>query len=200
MSYLKYYEDENARHPVMHAAKCRPVEAEHALRRLWVHFATRKAPLFRLCFTRGNRRSVYKWSHVIILNTDHLNWLLVLHELAHALDRHRQRQGRRSSEHIWHGRHHAAWVDRLVAYVEAEGWHTGNLAHELALREGAQLEREREAAKPASPDERIEARRLQVLALEGKLRKLASKQKALETRRKRALRSLRTLERLHSST
>lgn len=212
MSYLQYYEDENARHPLFHKTRCSKEEALEAIKRLWVKFAGRKAlvrfgytlnrtPMRhpRVKFTSGRRHSHASVAS-ITLNVDFLNWLLVCHELAHSLDELREKQGRRSSEKRWHSKYHEAWVNRLVAYVEGEGWHTGNLAHELALREGAQLERAREAAKPPSPDERIEARRAQVMGLDAKLRKLASRAKALETRKRNALRSLRMLERLHRTT
>ena len=103
MSYLLYYKEENERHPVTHAARCTPAEAAEAVKRLWLTFAGRKARQPAVQFTSGNRSSRAGRGSVT-LNRDHLNWLLVLHELAHSLDELRALQGRRSSESRWHSK------------------------------------------------------------------------------------------------
>lgn len=195
MSYLKYYADENARHPLFHKTRCSKDEVLEAIRRLWLHFAGRKALKFfsggvlytspKVGWTSGNRVSCANL-YSITLNTDGLNWLLVLHELAHSLDHLREKQGRRSSETVWHSKHHQRWVDRLVAYVTDLGWLTGNLAHELALRDVAAATRKKLAARGPSIDERIAHREEQVARLEKKVR-------ALNTRIKTAKRSLTAL-------
>jgi hypothetical protein len=188
MSYLKYYEDEHARHPVLHVAKCTPAEAEEAVRRLWHHFAGRKAirvlqsgvgfvreqssPIVR--FTSGNRSSRASLKRVT-LNTDGLNWLLVAHEVAHSLDELREKQGRRSSESRWHSKHHARWVDRLCAHIAELGWPSGSLAHDMALREAHQRERMRSAACPPSRAERIAHKEMLMSRLEKKVRALQSR-------------------------
>lgn len=209
MSDLKYYRDENERHPLLHCTTCSTDEAKEATRRLWRHFAKakrvrrwdeklREVRLVRdkslepdVRFTSGNRLSNYKqYSGRITLNTNraYLNWLTVIHEAAHAIDHLREKQGRRSSEARWHSKYHAALVDRLAAYVVELGWHTGNLAHELALRQDRGIERAKSAARGPSLEERIAHREEQVARLEKKIR-------ALTTRSKTAKRSLAALRR-----
>jgi hypothetical protein len=188
LSYLKYYEEEHARHPAMHAAKPTASEAEEAVKRLWLHFAGRKAirvltrgagfvreqnfPLVK--FTKGNRLSCANLRHVT-LNTDYLTWLVVIHEVAHSLDEWKEKTGGRSSTHHWHSKHHARWVDKLVAYVEAMGWCTGSLAHELALREETQRNRAQRAACEPSRAERIAHKEGLISRLERKVRSLESR-------------------------
>lgn len=209
MADLKYYDDENARHPVLHKAKCTPAEAEEAIKRLWTKFAGRKAltelgyvitwknpwtpsehikyPLVR--FTSGSRHSRASMTR-ITLNRDVLTWLLVIHELAHSLDHLREKQGKRSSEHRWHSKHHARWVDRLAEYITAEGWPSGNLAHELALKEAGTRERAREASKPPERSARIAHKEALVARLEKKVKALTSRIKS----HKRSIAALKRAE------
>lgn len=197
MSDLKYYADEDARHPVLHKARCRPIEAEEAIKRLWLHFAGRNAVKYThngelkrsppVTFTSGNRVSRAS-IHGVTLNTDSLNWLLVLHELAHSLDDWKCRTGGRSSVHRWHSKYHARWVDKLAAYVTELGWPSGSLAHELALRDEAARERMQSAAKPPERSQRI-AHKEQLIA------RLERKVKALQSRIKSHRRSIAALKR-----
>ena len=195
---LVYYRAEEERHPVAHKVIASKGEAAIAVRRLWLHFAGRKAMRILLDgevrrtpiveFTSGNRNSAAFGTHRIVFNVGHLSWLLICHEVAHALDDLRRRQGRRAERHIHHGKHHARWTDRLVAYVSELGWTRGELAHEIAMAEIAEAERVRKAACGPSLEQRIERRREQVARLEKKIR-------ALTTRQKTAKRSLAALER-----
>lgn len=141
-------------------------------------------------FTRGNRRSRAGRNH-IILNLDWADWLTVAHEVAHNYYFRKLASSTRSG-HVYHGRRMAGIVDRFAAWVVAQGWHQGTLAHELAVagtsKAARQAERAREAASPEPIDARIARRRAQVKRLETKL-------KATTTRLKRARRSLAALER-----
>lgn len=186
---LLYYRQENERHPLLHATRCSEVEAQEAIRRLWVHFAGRKYEQPQLSFTSGNRIS-RGGRFSIRLNVDGMNWLLVIHELAHSLDALRFHQGRQSSEARWHSKYHAKWVDRLADYVAELSWPTGGLAQEIAIRELAALRsRFLAAARKTSIDERIAHREEQVARLEKRIR-------ALTTRTKTARRSLAALRRV----
>lgn len=204
MAYLKYYTEEQERHPVAHAAKCSEYEAMDALLKLQRHFCNGSTRKLEVVFTSGRNTSSAS-GRLITLNRDNLNWLLVVHEFAHYWHERRKHQKvqklcaeaapgyaekvQRIQKQRHHGRHHAALVDRAVAYIEAQSWIAGSLALKKQQRES---EREqRQAAKAAaknSHEYRIAKRWEQIWRLERKI-------KALNTRLKSAKRSLGALER-----
>jgi hypothetical protein len=187
MAHLKYYQEENKRWVQLYKSPMRFCEAEEAICR-WVAHYGKVQPV--VLVTRGNRMSSYnRTRHRIRLNMDWADWLTVAHEMAHILAPRKTVDGRKTH---WHGSEHAEFVDILCRWILREGWHTGNLAHELALGEDAQRQRvvvrERVAACTAPIELRIQKREQQV-------KRLSTKIKALTTRLKTANRSLASLRR-----
>ena len=186
MAYLKYYTDERARWPVLQAAnRIGQPEAELGIRRICRQFNVRLKHI-TLRFTRGHRTSnAGKYS--ITINMDYCNWLTIAHEVAHTYHANKYKR-----DENWHGKTHARIVDRFAAWILAQGWHLGTLAHEVALAEvtDAQQAQARAlvAAMPIPIDARIERRAAQVVRLTRKI-------KTLTTRRASALRSLNALKR-----
>jgi hypothetical protein len=133
-------------------------------------------------------RSSRAGTHRIIINMESATWLLVAHEVAHTYTIKKLSVDRRG--HGWHNRVHARITDRFAAWIVAQRWHQGDLAHELALAEIAQAgaARERTAATPPPIDVRIAHRERQV-------KRLTTRIRALTTRLKRAQRSLAALRR-----
>lgn len=181
MAWLKYYDNEHKRHPVLHTALISQFEARHAISRLYGHFMGRSGSPLHVEFTSGNRVSHAIGKHFIKLNVRGLNWLLVIHEFAHVWDSHRRKRSR-------HDKKHAKLVDRVCAYVMKQGWHEHSLAHELALREDSKLETEKKRAAPPSVDERLALKYEQ-------LAKLETKRKRLDTLISKKKRSIAAIER-----
>lgn len=190
MAYLQYYVDEDARWPVLHKSSMKVAEAEEALRRWCKHFNVEPV---KLLVTSGNRYSKAWWNR-IQLNMDWANWLTLAHEFAHTWCRVQQTgRGQRA-----HGKEHAERVDILCRWIEREGWHTGNLAHEMALKEDAKRARgyERAASRPPPPSDR----QLKILRRRAQVARLERKVKALTTRLRTAKRSLAALERAEAKS
>ncbi len=125
---LVYYMRERVRHHRLHRAAIDFRLARRVTRLLAHEF---NVALWGVEKTSGRRNSHFRpQHHVIRYNVDYLNWLLVLHEFAHALDWKRRRvayrtarmTGQRLGAFRWHGREHAAIVDDLVALVERRNW------------------------------------------------------------------------------
>ena len=209
MSYLLYYREEEERQPDLHAAKATPEEVLVAVRKLDRHFLPKDSWSTEVRFTSGSRVS-HCAGREIVFNRDVLTWLLVAHEFAHRWHARRKHEQAlkirlvelpyellrpdvtaklsRLNKQRSHGKQHARLVDRACDYIRKLGWHTGNIAHELALKDERAVQREKLAACPPPIDFRIDKRREQVKRLERKI-------KALATRLKRAKRSLGALER-----
>jgi hypothetical protein len=190
MAFLRYYTDERERHPILHRTRCTEEEAVVAVRKLHRHFLGDDggAQPTEVVFTSGNRSSHAGYGRTITLNRDALTWLLVAHEFAHRWDSRRFHRGLPSGSG-WHDRHHARLVTRVCRYIERKGWHTGAIAHDLALAHEREQQRQARAACPPPLDARIEKRRQQV-------KRLTTKIKGLTTRLRSAQRSLRALERV----
>ena len=188
MPAYRYYEDERVRWAVLHKdGRIDCDEAELGIRRLAAYFGL---SLRRVSveFTSGNRWSRGGYS-LIRINTDHLSWLLIAHEVAHCwIHRKHSRHGARC-----HNKAHRRVVDRFCAWILTQGWLTGALAHEVAAggiqREAQAHEERRSAAEPPPIEHRIERREAQVKRLETRI-------KALTTRLKTARRSLSALQRV----
>jgi hypothetical protein len=195
VAYLQYYVDEHKRHPTLHATGIIFEDAQEVISRLAKeHEVTIKG----VEKTSGNRSSHYNptWRR-IRLNTDQLNWLLVLHEFAHALDQKLRRDVIPTAN--WHTKAHAELVNCLARAVVERGWVEG-IPAERAARDLARLERSRaRAAHAADPAvtraKKIEKRRAQVAGLEHAILRCMIREKALNTRLKRARKSLAALER-----
>jgi len=222
MSYLQYYRDENARHPTL----CHTGIMFEQAREVIFAFAQEHGVKVRdVVRTSGSRRSVWKGNeHVIVLNCNHLNWLLVLHEYAHAWDGHIRAETIRpwTEEHDripsdqkmqwlkthpfpyrgrWkaHAAPHAALVDKLAGLVVERGL----LNAEVAARVTGDLNRiearVQRAVAQAEPDtvraKKIEKREAQIARLEAALRSCWRREKSLNTRISRARRSLQALQR-----
>lgn len=193
---LRYYDDERERWTKLEGgyalgkkARLGPAEATAGIKRLANHFGLSLKDV-DIDFTSGNRWSRAGGCH-ITLNLDWASWLTVAHEVGHTYYR-RKYSWEYQKKHNAHGKAHARIVDRFAAWIMAQGWHEGTLAHEVALAETAraarQQERERAAATPEPIEARIARRRAQVKRLEAKL-------KGTTTRLKKARRSLAALER-----
>lgn len=182
MAWLKFYEEENKRQPVLHAARLSQHEARKAVDRLRRHFLGRESRPIAVSFTSGNRRSHADCSSSVTLNVRDLNWLLVAHEFAHCWDFTRRR---------WKCRHDkklAKLVDRVCAYILKQGWHEHALAHDLALREDGRRATEERNAAPPSVDDRLAVKYEQLARLE-------SKRKRLDTLISKKKRSISAIER-----
>lgn len=200
MAWLKYYDDEQKRHPELHLAKCTPQEAMAAIAKLCRHF---KVPLPRVRFTTGRRNSKGGALQIITLNRDCLTWLVVTHEFAHTwhvFDKRRRQQKARLSprwgdgsnsvnrqllriaSERWHGKRHVHLVDRACAYITKKGW-----SHADVLAPKAKPPK---AAPTASQlrEKKILLRAAQVVRLQRRI-------KALNTRLAKAKRSLAALQR-----
>jgi hypothetical protein len=197
---LKYYIDERERHPELFKAGLTFEDAKEAIERLAVENAVEIREVVR---TSGRRSSSYD-GRVITLNVDDLNWLLVIHEFAHALHLKLFPTARRG-----HESKHAELVDDLARTVLARGWVTSipaeRAARALARAEADKVkaaERRQRAARAADPavirGVKLHKRAEQIARLEAALRRLEARRKALETRLKRARRSLGALERAHA--
>jgi hypothetical protein len=193
---LRYYDTERERWAKLEGgyalgkkARLGPAEATAGIKRLANHFGLSLKNV-DIDFTSGNRWSRAGGYH-IILNLDWASWLTVAHEVGHCYYR-RKYSWEYQKKHNAHGKAHARIVDRFAAWIMAQGWHEGALAHEVALAETArasrQQEHERAAATPPPIEARIARRRAQVKRLEAKL-------KGTTTRLKTARRSLAALER-----
>lgn len=175
MAWLKYYEEEHARQPVLHTAKCTWDEAIAGIKKLCRHFKIREPNLFR---TSGNRISCAN-GRQLTLNISHLNWLLVVHELAHTW--HSQRHTANPARHFrWHGKTHVRLVDRMARYVLKKEWHKNAIVKPKVERPVPTVDAIR-AAKIASRQKQI--------------KRLETRIKSLTTRMKSARRSLAALER-----
>ena len=196
MAWLKYYEIERAKYPELQSAECSMDEAVVAIKKLCRHFKVRPPTV---SWTSGRRYS-RGGSRKIILNTDHLNWRVVLHEFAHCM--HDQHRYKWPNEKIrWHGKRHRKLMERCVNYCKKKRWESGSLlalfapkkekAHwpqpETVLSEREKL-MERETEKAMERESKIYRREKQVLRLERRI-------KALSTRLKKASRSLAALRR-----
>jgi len=193
MAYLKYYDDEKVRWPVLHAAaRIGDAEIELGIRRLARAFnLTLKGVRVRL--TRGRRVSC-AGKYSITINREYVSWLLIAHEVAHTYWYIKHSPTRRASRNA-HGPAHAGITDRFCAWITDQGWHLGTLAHEVALAEAATAQQAQHralvAATPPPVDMRIAQREAQVARLTRKI-------KALTTRRGKALRSLAALKRVQA--
>jgi hypothetical protein len=185
---LKYYEDEKNRWPALCERLPRGAwaEVEAGIRRLALAHGLSLRNV-QIKPTSGHRYSRAGRS-LIKMNMDVMTWLVCAHEVAHTYAMTNLSPARRG--HGWHNRVHARIVDRFAAWIIAQGWHEGALAHELALTEISQAgaARERTAATPPPIEVRIEHRERQV-------KRLTTRIKTLTTRLKRAQRSLAALRR-----
>jgi hypothetical protein len=186
MAHLKYYEDERQRWPVLHAAgRLSEAEVLLGIRRLFQKFSLRLRKV-DIRFSHGYRTS-NAGRYSITINMDYANWLTVAHEVAHTYHATKYKRDER-----WHGRTHARITDRFCAWITEQGWHTGALAHEVALGELASAQRAGQAALVAATPPPLTAR---IEHREEQVTRLTRKIKALTTRRARALRSLGALRR-----
>lgn len=176
---LKYYADEHARHPVLHAAPITADEIVVALKKLCRHFKIQPP---RLELTSGSWKS-HANRYVLRINRDRASWLLLIHELGHTW--HDQRDGRANEN--WHGRTHRKLVNRLARYVLKQRWHAGPIAAQIAAREQKRAATEVLRRNPTRAM-KIEKRRAQIAKLDKKI-------KLLTSRRRTAARSLAALER-----
>jgi hypothetical protein len=195
MAHLKYYAEENKRWEALNgkissgaAGGLGEDECVVGAKRLVTHFASSSVGKELWVGLTSGRNYSKARAYEIVLNRDHLSWLLVIHEAAHVVVKYLLRVGKARIGENHHGRRHAKIVDRMCNYVIKMGWHTGTLAEGLAYREYHQEERESAAARPPSTDDKIESRKEQVKRLERKI-------KMLTTRLKSAKRSLGALER-----
>lgn len=223
MAWLKYYRDENLRHPALHAARISFDDACDVIGRLAKEY---EIVIDKVERTSGRRVSHYApSSRTIRLNTDHLSWLLTLHEFAHGVVRqydqkrlnkwkadelaaHRAgpaahdafcREHPRPTRARWHCAEHAEQVDILARRVVERGW-LSEIPAARAARDLARIEKEAARAASASDSKvvrqkKVEHRQAQVVRLEAALKRLAAREKALQTRLKRARRSLSGLVR-----
>lgn len=192
MAWLEYYKRENERHPALHSAGITFEDATEVIGRLAKEYEIEVRGIDR---TSGRRSSCWDGgSRRVVLNCDGLNWLLVLHEFAHAVE------GKlRTGFKRCHNAAHADIVDALARAVVERGWLT-SVAAERATRDLARQEkREARAAHAADPvvvrGKRIEDRRKQIVRLESRIKRAQATIKAITTRLKRARRSLAALER-----
>jgi hypothetical protein len=194
MSAPKYYAAEEARWPCAGWMGLSKWEAEEGIKRLCRHF---RIALPRLNLREAHRESGRANAYMLTMSIAG-GWRLLAHELAHTW--HSQRCHRetrlalvRGEETVtvpWHGKDHRRLVDRILRYVERQGWHRGGLAEAAAYRERQARDgkAERMAACPSPLESRIAHREEQVARLTRKI-------KALETRRRTAMRSLAALRR-----
>jgi len=189
---LAYYRKEQERHPWLNLTRCAFEDAERAFRLLCREYEVRLDGVER---TSGNRSNY--WSprrRVVVFNTDHLNWLTVVHEFVHAWDEKTRPQSAR-----WHDAEHAELVDILARKLVASGWIESLPAERAARDRARQEERAARAAYQNDPAviraAKVEKRRAQIAGLLVKIRGCMIREKALTTRLKRARRSLAVLER-----
>lgn len=184
MAWLKYYEDENKRWPSLHATKCSRYETEAVIRRWQKEHLPRLDRPIIVDFTSGRRISTAFFTR-IVFNTGYLNWLVVAHEFAHIW--HKQMKPLAKS---WHNAEHAELVDILCRQIVRENL-TVEISHGIALGDNRRLDRA--AAKPPPPP----PWQVKINKRQEQIRRLERKHKTLETRLKKARRSLAALIRLH---
>ncbi len=190
---LDYYRKERERHPSLQAARCSFNDAAEAIRLLAKEYEVEIRDVLR---TSGVRRSMWHSgsAKVIVFNVDHLSWLTVVHEFAHAWD-----EKTRPKSARWHDSEHAELVDILARKVVERGW-IAELPAQRAARDLARLEARRARAAMANDPavvraKKIEKRRAQVERLEAGIKRCMVREAALTTRLKRAKRSLAALVR-----
>jgi hypothetical protein len=202
MNASAYYAAEKERYAEQMKEDLAPTreEIEIAVRKLCRHFKL-GAPSLR--FTSGNRRSRAGASRIII-NMDRASWHTIAHEVAHTMDFVDRRKRiaamqplqaahaarwRKIVHRRYHGKWHTKFMDRIYDYIVANDWNKGAL--KLKVEQVESVREERVAAKGTALNSRarkIELRRAQILRLGRKI-------KALDTRLRRARRSLGALER-----
>jgi hypothetical protein len=141
---LKYYVDEANRWPELDEQLPRGAwdEVSEGIRRLArAHNIPLRGvktgppgprPPVRLCPVYGCRPTQAGFDHIVI-NMDDASWLTVAHEVAHTYCTSFLSPDQRG--YGFHNSVHARVVDRFAAWIVAQGWHKGTLAHELALKE-----------------------------------------------------------------
>lgn len=195
MSYLKFYQDERERWPEISCenentrGRISDAEIELGIRRLARKFNLSLKNV-RIEFTTGNRSSC-AGKYIICINRDWANWLTIAHELGHTYWFNKYSFNRRGNRNA-HGPQLRRLIDRFCAWIMEQKWHLGELAHEVAIEEINATQRANQRAlvmaTPTPLSVRIQHREEQIARLTRKI-------KALTTRQKSSIRSLKALQR-----